>query len=201
MIPVRKLGIYGGAFDPPHLAHEALSLAAIEQYQLDQLIILPTGEAWHKARSLTAAEHRIAMTRLAFADQPRATLDERETQRSGPTFTIDTLRELQTENPQDKLFLLMGQDQWSFFSQWHKYQEILEIATLLVAFRSHNILASSQKDPINQAKIPYSTIHMNASPISATQIRKLCASSQTIDHLVKPSVARYIAEHRLYLPT
>lgn len=198
---MRRLGIYGGAFDPPHLAHEALCLAAVQQYALDQLIILPTGHAWHKARALTAAEHRIAMARLAFADLPQARIDLRETLRKGPTFTIDSLNELKTENPQAELFLLMGQDQLAFFPQWHRYQEILKIATLLVAFRADSMLGKTQNGSQNYDKIAFSTIHMPASPISATQIRARCANSQAIDDLVKPSVARYIAQHRLYLST
>ncbi len=206
---VRRIGIYGGAFDPPHLAHAALAQAAIEQHALDALIILPTGQAWHKSRSLTHAEHRIEMARLAFEDLANAHIDPRETLRSGATYTIDTLHELQAENPQAKLFLLMGQDQLHFFPQWHRSEDILQIATLLVAFREDSIRASGSKDPVNQGKIPYLPIRMPASPISATQIRKLCQQQhhslqtidhleQTIDHLVKPAVARYIVAHRLY---
>jgi nicotinate-nucleotide adenylyltransferase len=196
-----RIGVYGGAFDPPHLAHEALARAAVEQFALDHLTILPTGYAWHKNRDLTAAMHRIAMAKLAFADVPQARIDERETLRSGATYTIDTLNEIQAENPQAELFLLMGQDQLTFFEQWHRYQDILQIATLLVALRADFIPVSSPKDSENPVKIAFSTIHMPASPISATQVRKLCSQQQAIDHLVKPSVARYIAEHRLYLLT
>lgn len=193
-----RIGIYGGAFDPPHLAHEALARAAVSQYSLDTLFILPTGHAWHKSRALTAASHRIAMTKLAFTDLPQARLDERETLRRGATYTIDTLREIQAENPPADLFLLMGEDQWRFFPQWHRYQEILQIATLLIALRADSMPAISLKDSQNPVKIAFSTIHMPASPISATHIRQLCSQSQGIDHLVKPAVARYIAEHRLY---
>ncbi len=192
------MGIYGGAFDPPHLAHEALARAAIEQYELDELCILPTGEAWHKNRTLTDASNRISMARLAFEDLPQARVDERETLRSGATYTIDTLQELQAENPHAQLFLLMGQDQWQFFPQWHRYQDILQIATLLVALRADSITGTGQKDAINQGKIAYQTIRMPASPISATQIRHLSQQQQSIDHLVKPTVARYIDAHRLY---
>jgi nicotinate-nucleotide adenylyltransferase len=197
----RRIGIYGGAFDPPHLAHEALALAAVSQYALDELLIFPTGQAWHKSRSLTAASHRIAMAKIAFADVPLARLDVRETLRIGATYTIDTLHEIQAENPQAALFLLMGEDQLASFPQWHRHHEILQIATLLVALRADSMPANSPKDPQNPVKIAFSTIHMPASAISATQIRQLCSQSQAIDHLVKPSVARYIAQHRLYLPT
>jgi nicotinate-nucleotide adenylyltransferase len=198
--PPSRLGVYGGAFDPPHLAHEALARAAIEQYDLDELCILPTGYAWHKSRSLTAASHRVAMANMAFEDIPRVRIDERETLRSGATYTIDTLHELQAENPQAQLFLLMGQDQWQFFPQWHRHEDILKIATILVALRADSIRVNSQKDTKNQAKIAYQTIRMPASPISSTQIRRLSQEQQSIDRMVKPAVARYIDAHRLYSP-
>jgi nicotinate-nucleotide adenylyltransferase len=197
---VRRIGIYGGAFDPPHLAHAALARAAIEQYELDELRVLPTGHAWHKSRSLTAALHRLAMARLAFEDLPQARIDERETLRSGATYTIDTLHELQAENPQAQLFLLMGQDQWQFFPQWHRHEDIQAIATILIALRADSMPANGQKGVKNQSKIQHQMIRMSASPISATQIRHLCQQQQSIDHLVKPAVARYIDAHRLYSP-
>jgi nicotinate-nucleotide adenylyltransferase len=200
MLKVIRLGIYGGAFDPPHLAHEALAKAAIEQYALDELRILPTGQAWHKSRSLTPAEHRIAMAKIAFANLPQACVDDRETRRIGATYTIDTLHELKAEYPQAQLFLLMGQDQLQFFPRWHRYEEILQIATLLVAKRADSTGASGSEDQKNQAKIAHQTIRMPASPISATQIRHLSQQQQSIDHLVKLAVARYIDAHRLYAP-
>jgi nicotinate-nucleotide adenylyltransferase len=201
------MGVYGGAFDPPHLAHLALAQAAVSQYALDELLILPTGMAWHKSRPLSAASHRIAMARLAFADMPQARVDARETLRSGATYTIDTLLELQAENPRAEFFLLMGQDQLANFGQWHRYEEILKIATLLVALRADSMRASGLKDSQNPVKIGFSMIQTPASPISATHIRTLASQQasqiatqpQTIDHLVKPEVARYIAEHRLYI--
>jgi len=82
--------MFGGAFDPPHLAHRALAQAAIEQLQLDVLRVLPTGQAWHKSRPLTAASHRLAMSRLAFDGLPQVRLDDREIRRAGPSYTLDT---------------------------------------------------------------------------------------------------------------
>ena len=81
----QRIGVFGGAFDPPHNAHVALAQAALEQFGLDMLYVIPTGQAWHKARVLSAPEHRLAMTRLAFAGMPRVRVDERELQRAGPS--------------------------------------------------------------------------------------------------------------------
>jgi nicotinate-nucleotide adenylyltransferase len=109
--PPQRIGVLGGAFDPPHVVHVALAEAACAQLQLDALHVIPTGDAWHKTRTLTAAEHRIAMTRLAFAHIPQAVVDTREIARSGPTYTVDTLRELRAEYPDAQLYLIMGADQ------------------------------------------------------------------------------------------
>ena len=101
--------MFGGAFDPPHLANHALAQAALAQFQLNQLLVMPTGQAWHKSRDLTAPKHRLAMARLAFADVPQVQVDARETQRTGPTYTFDTLTELRHEHPQAELFLFTEQ--------------------------------------------------------------------------------------------
>jgi nicotinate-nucleotide adenylyltransferase len=193
-----RIGVYGGAFDPPHWAHHALAQAAIAQHQLDKLHIIPTGQAWHKSRTLSNAQHRLAMARLAFEDLPQAVIDPRETQRAGVSYTIDTLAQLQAEHPQTQLFLLMGQDQLQFFLQWHRYLDILQIATLLVAKRLDSMPTNGLKSSQNVSTIPYLPIQLSAMPHSATQIRQRVAQQQPISHLVKPSVARYIDEHQLY---
>ena len=196
-----RIGVLGGAFDPPHLAHFQLAQAAIEQYALQSLLILPMGQAWYKARSLSAAQHRLQMAELHFQELPQAHVDARETLRSGPSYTFDTLQELRQEHPDAQLLLILGADQLAFFPHWHRYEEILKIATLLVAFRADSMPHTGQKDLEKQGKIPHSQIQMPASPISSTQIRQLCLQGESIDHLVKPAVARYIAKHRLYRST
>jgi nicotinate-nucleotide adenylyltransferase len=196
---VQRIGLYGGAFDPPHLAHEALARAAVAQHGLDRLIVMPTGHAWHKSRALTDAAHRLEMARLGFADVPQAQVDARETQRTGATYTIDTLTQLRAEFPSAELYLLMGQDQLDYFPQWHRYEVILQLATLLIASRADSVWTIDQKDLKNTVKIPHLTISMPPMSTSASAIRAHVVSGQRIDHLVKPSVARYIAEYRLYL--
>ena len=101
---IQRLGVFGGAFDPPHMAHVALVAAAIHQLALAQVRVLPTGEAWHKQRSLSGAGHRLAMCQLAFQHLPQVVVDARETQRAGPSYTVDTLTQLQNEFPQAQLF-------------------------------------------------------------------------------------------------
>jgi nicotinate-nucleotide adenylyltransferase len=195
-----RLGVYGGAFDPPHVAHHTLAQAAIEQLQLDQLRIFPTGQAWHKTYQPLPAMHRLAMAQLAFADLAQVQIDPRETQRPGATYTIDTLTELQGEQPQAELFLIMGADQFQAFRTWHRWQDIAKIATLCIAGRAHPASEKGVNALENTDQTACKMLHINmpAMSTSATEIRRQVREGLGIDHLVNPGVARYIAQHHLY---
>jgi nicotinate-nucleotide adenylyltransferase len=193
-----RLGVLGGAFDPPHLAHVALARAAIEQLQLDELRVLPTGQAWHKARTLTPAIHRLAMTRLAFAEVPKAVVDDRETRRAGATYTVDTLRELRAEHPLAELFLILGQDQADALDTWHEWEEILRLAIICVADRGGLTRESPRFVPSEAMASRFRRLQMPLTPISATEIRSRVATRQDILPLVSGPVARYIEHHHLY---
>jgi nicotinate-nucleotide adenylyltransferase len=205
---VQRLGVFGGAFDPPHLAHVALVEAALAQLQLDYVHVLPTGQAWHKPRHLSDTAHRFAMTRLAFAYAPQVVVDDREILRTGPSYTVDTLHELQTEYPHAQLYLLLGDDQRRSLSSWHQIGEIERIAIICAAGRDKAVRAWNEESgdaPTNptpsdtlQARIR--TLDMPLMPHSATDIRVLAATEQALTGLVSPAVERYIHEHHLYRP-
>ena len=194
--------MFGGAFDPPHNAHIALVQTALAELALDALHVIPTGQAWHKARNLSPAPHRLAMTRLAFENVPGVVVDDREIKRAGPTFTIDTLQALQLENPDCQLYLLMGADQFAAFEQWHRWREIMNIAIICIAARAHFTLATGQFDAQNGSKSGFVTLQMPQMAVSATQIRQLISSglgeNQAIADLLPHPVASYIAQHQLY---
>jgi nicotinate-nucleotide adenylyltransferase len=206
--PVNRLGVFGGAFDPPHLAHVALVEAAVAALQLDQVRVLPTGLAWHKTRTLSEAHHRLAMTRLAYQHLPQVVVDDREIRRSGASFTVDTLRELQAEFPQAQLYLLLGDDQRRALPSWHQIDEIGRIAIICAAGRDMAVRAWNEELGALQTTPPLSdklqarirTLEMPLMPHSATDIRELLAKEQAITSLVPPAVERYIHEHHLYRP-
>jgi nicotinate-nucleotide adenylyltransferase len=185
-----RLGVYGGAFDPPHNAHVAMARAAVEQLRLDELRIFPTGNAWHKSRELTPAADRVAMAKIAFGGVPRTVIDEREVRRTGATYTIDTLRELAREIPGVELFLIMGEDQAVAFTTWREWQEVAKAAKLYVARRPST---ASGKAPV-----AFETLQLPSMPESATEIRSLIADGEDVFSLVPPAVASYIASHHLY---
>jgi nicotinate-nucleotide adenylyltransferase len=196
----RRIGMFGGAFDPPHLAHVALARAAVEQLALDELRVFPTGQAWHKARELSSADHRLAMARLAFADMPRIRVDGRELQRSGPTYTVDTLRELRQEFPDAQLLLVIGADQAESLHSWRESAEIARLATISIAARARPVMATGTFDASNLPPGRREPVELPAMPVSSTEIRRRAAAHEDIAHLVPAPVARYIDQYHLYQP-
>ena len=201
---IARIGLFGGAFDPPHDAHLALARAAIDELRLDCLHVVPTGDAWHKTRPLSPGAHRLAMCRLAFAELPRVRVDERELLRDGPTYTIDTLTELRAEYPGAALFLQIGADQAAAFHTWRRADEILQVATLSIAVRADPSGAGGLFDaenPLPGMAVDAQRVRVlsvPAMPHSATEVRRRVAAGLPIGHLVPPAVAGYIAEHHLY---
>lgn len=200
----QRIGLFGGAFDPPHDAHVALARAAIDELRLNRLHIAPTGDAWHKTRPLSPGVHRLAMCRLAFADVPHVVVDDRELLRDGPTYTIDTLTELQAEYPGAALFLQIGADQAAAFHTWRRAADILRIATLSIAVRADPSGVAGQfdlNDPLPGLMVDAARVRvlgLPAMPHSATDVRRRVAAGLPIDHLVPAPVAGYIADNHLY---
>ncbi len=198
----KRLGIFGGSFDPPHIAHLALAKHAIEQFGLAELRIIPTGDAWHKARKLTPSPHRLAMTRLAFADVPQTVVDPREIDRQGATYSVDTLEELKAEQPEADLYLFIGADQANAFKTWHRWQEILGLATVVVADRQQSGQGSMASQWHNAVSPDVQRLDMPSLNVSATEIRAHVAQGTHADpkmHAWLPAaVQHYIEKHSLY---
>lgn len=194
-----RLGVFGGAFDPPHRAHVALARAALEQLELDQLLVFPTGQAWHKPQALSAPEHRLAMARLAFGELPRTIVDDRELRRAGPTYTVDTLRELKAEHPGAQLFLVMGEDQAVSLTRWREWQAVATLAVLCMAARP-GAQAAGEAPPQLPGQAGWRLLELPPLPESATDVRARAAGGEGIAHLVPPAVARYIERQHLYQP-
>ncbi|MBK7006772.1 MAG: nicotinate (nicotinamide) nucleotide adenylyltransferase [Burkholderiales bacterium] len=195
---VLRVGVFGGAFDPPHRGHVALAQTALQQLQLDVLHAIPTGQAWHKSRDLTAGEHRLAMTRLAFEGIDRVQVDAREIARSGPSYTVDTLTELQAAYPQAQLYLLVGEDQAQALPTWHRWQALVRLAIICVAARADHTGATGQFDALKSLLPDLRILKMPPLAISATDIRRRLAHHENVIPLVFEPVARYIDHHHLY---
>lgn len=199
-----RVGMYGGAFDPPHDAHRVLARTAIRALALDVLHVVPTGAAWHKARALSAAADRLALCELAFGAIEKAQVDARELHRAGPSYTFDTLTELHAEDPAAELYLVIGTDQAEVFRTWHRAADILALARIAIAVRGEPAPWSAHFDPRNP--LPGMTVdasrvtllNMPPMPHSATEVRRRVAARESITDWTPAAVAAYIEAHHLY---
>jgi len=195
--PPLSLGLFGGSFNPPHLAHLALARLAREHLQLDELRWVPAGAPWQKpAGVLAPAEDRLTMVRLLVAQEPGMTVDSRELNRPGPSYTIDTVRELQAEFPSLKPWLIIGQDQYARLDTWRDAAQLRVLVRFAVAARD----GETPRPPASWAGLSHDmqVLPLPRIDLSATRIRECVAAGQPVSPLVGDAVARYIEQHRLY---
>ena len=197
--PPRRVGLFGGSFDPVHNAHVALARTALAQLALDAVWWIPAGRAWQKAGAGADGEHRAAMVELAIAGEPRFRLERCELDRAGPSYTIDTVRELQRRAPATAWTLILGQDQYAGLATWHEWRELVSCVTLAVAGRA----GAAQQAGAALAAVPHRVVVLDMPPmaVSATALRERIIRGDDIAALVPPAVARYIDRHHLYRGT
>jgi len=197
-----RIGLFGGSFDPPHQAHLALARSARQQLGLDEVRWLPAGQPWQKLRELAGGKHRVAMVSAAIAGAPACVLDTREMTRPGPSYTIDTVRELRAERPGAELFLLIGQDQYERLPTWHDWAELVDAVTLAVAVRTDAVVTPPALLRGRQHRVQI--LAMPPMAISSTAIRAHLGAGglaqDLVPAMVPAEVARYIDLHRLYRP-
>lgn len=192
---MKKIGVFGGSFDPVHNAHVALAQVALAELGLDEVRWVPAWQAWQKARELAPAVDREAMVRLAIAGEPRFVLERCELRRRGVSYTLDTVRELCAAEPDVEWFLILGQDQYAGLHTWRDWRELVGLVTLVIAPRPDAPAVNPQV-----ARTPHRTVALPMMDESSTDIRELLAAGQSIDALVPAPVARYIDHHHLYQP-
>jgi nicotinate-nucleotide adenylyltransferase len=194
---LKRIGLFGGSFDPPHTAHVALAQEALSNLHLDEVRWIPAGQPWQKSRQLAAPAHREAMVQLAIEHEPRFVLDRCELQRSGPSYTLDTVRELQAQVADGESVhwvLLIGQDQYASLHTWRDWKELLSRVTLAVANRP----GASVEVNDEVQRTPHRSVPLTMLDISSTQARAAVLRGENINHLVPKEVASYIARHGLY---
>jgi nicotinate-nucleotide adenylyltransferase len=191
LAPVRT-GILGGTFDPIHIAHLHAGETALHEAGLDRVLFMPAGDPWQKTddRQVTPASTRIEMIRLAIAGMSGFELDLREVERDGPTYTFDTLASFPDD---EELFLVLGSDAATGLPTWHRWQEVVERATILVVPRPG--YDSSQVT----SSVPSAVrLDMAALDISSTAIRQMAAAGRPYRYLVTPEVHQLIETEGLY---
>jgi nicotinate-nucleotide adenylyltransferase len=182
-----RIGILGGTFDPVHNAHLAVASTALRAMGLDKLLWLPTGTPPYRPAPVAAAPHRVAMLKLAIADEPRSAIDERELRPGASGFTFDSVSSLKGENPQSRFVLLMGADQYEKRAGWHRWAELEKLCDVAVFARPDSYLEA-------KANI----IPMTPMKISASDIRARLARGEDVSALLPAPVLGYIREQGLY---
>ena len=213
----RPVGILGGTFDPIHYGHLRLAEEMLDLAGLKQIRFIPTGMPPHRDMPKVTPQHRSAMVELAIADQPAFVLDDREVSRTSKCYTVDTLRELRKEMGDNQpLCLLMGGDAFLHLHTWYEWEQLFELAHIVVGYRPgftleeriHTAVPALQQQyqlrlcaVAELSQQPAGRIVELAIPkleISATLIRNRVAENHSIRYLLPNAVAAYINQHHLY---
>ena len=209
----KPIGILGGTFDPIHLGHVHLAKEIYQRLQLQEIRFLPCNQPVHRNKPTASAADRLEMVKLAVANQSGLTSDDREIKRGGKSYMFDTLSSIRSEIGNTPLCLIMATDAFAGFTAWHRWQEILNLAHLIVANRPeqplsiHNdqLLEFLKQHQITNSKLlaqksagTILLIDIEELPISATEIREQLAACNQTKQLLPYAVWNYIQQHRLY---
>ncbi len=194
--PGRRLGIFGGTFDPLHLGHLVGASEAVAVLELDEVIFVPTGQPWQKAGApITHAVHRVRMTELAAEPDPRFSVSAVDVERPGPTYTVDTLRDLRRDRPGAEWYFIAGADSLSSMPTWKHSEQVVQQVQLVGLTRPGYDLVT----PPQVHGTSVLLVDMPALDISSRTCRSRVRQGLPIRYLVPDAVERYIADHGLYL--
>jgi nicotinate-nucleotide adenylyltransferase len=195
-----RVGILGGAFNPPHIGHLICAQEALVQLELERVMFVPVGEAPHRTLDDDPGpEARLEMVELAVADDERFSVSRMEVDREGPSYTSDTLEQLAAESPDDELFLILGGDQAAALASWHEPDKVLERATLAVFERmswSRNAIGIKIGRLPGARNVRY--LDMPLIQASSSAVRRRVREGLPIRYLVQDKVVEYIATNELY---
>ncbi len=201
-----RIGLLGGAFDPPHNAHLEIARRVREARGLHRVDLLVTGESPHAAGKVLSAgvDHRLAMARIAATGQEGVGVEDCETRRRGKSYTVDTLRELAREHPKDEFFFLIGGDMLADLPRWREPEECLRLARFVPVFRPgftnevFDRLRNALPAPAIEA-LRKNVVNIPLMEVSSTAIRAAVAAGESISQWVSPGVDAYIHANRLYV--
>lgn len=187
-----RIGVMGGTFDPIHHGHLVAASEVAQWFDLDEVVFVPTGKPWQK-QQVSPSEHRYLMTVIATASNPRFTVSRVDIDRTGPTYTIDTLRDLKALRPEAELFFITGADAIAQILSWRDHDELWDLAHFVAVSRPGHVLNTDglPSDDVSQLEIP-------ALAISSTDCRDRVSRGHPVWYLVPDGVVQYIAKHHLY---
>jgi len=195
-----RVGILGGTFNPPHIAHLVCAQEAYLQLDLDEVMLIPARIPPHKpVDDEPGAEHRLELCRAAIEGDDRFTVSDLEITRDGPSYTVDTLRTLTRKAPDSELFMIVGGDVAAGLPSWHEPEQVLSLATLAVAKRRGTARArvdqALQSLPGGERAVFF---RMPRIAISSTLVRRRVSHGEPVKYFVPDAVAKYIERNRLY---
>ena len=191
----KRIGIFGGTFDPPHVGHLVIAERARTQLRLDRVLFIPAFVPPHKRKnSFAKPPQRLQMMRLAARGNPAFQVSDIEVQRKGVSYTVDTVKEIRRRYPDAELFLIIGADNYAEFKSWKSYREILQLARLVIYARSQK----RNERPSQHLKSKVRSLQGELLDISSSEIRTAVRQKQSIRYLVPALVERYIASKKLY---
>jgi nicotinate-nucleotide adenylyltransferase len=196
-----RVGLMGGTFDPIHQGHLEAATAALECAALDEILLVPAGKPPHKRGTRASAGDRLEMSRLAAAGRAGFGVWDWEARRSGPSYTVDTLRAFRAERPADEPFLVLGWDAARDLRSWRQPEAVLQLAGLVVVARPG--LDSPTPEALRAAGIDPDRVILClvATPdVAATSIRRRASRHESLDGLVPAAVEDYIQQRGLYAP-
>ena len=199
---MRKIGVFGGTFNPPHLAHKRLILEAIQTAGLHKVIVIPTNVPPHKqADNLLSGEERLTLCKLTFSEDIFEVSDM-EIERQGKSYTADTLELLKRTYPDDELYLIIGSDMLLTFHQWVRNGDILKMAKLIVTTRqneiSNEMLYDYAKKTLSLDRDELTVLRLDPMVLSSTEIRKIIKKGGSTDGILAKGAAKYITEKGFY---
>ncbi|MEX2529746.1 MAG: nicotinate-nucleotide adenylyltransferase [Gemmatimonadota bacterium] len=196
----RRIGIFGGTFDPFHCGHLVAAQDALEELGLERVWFIPAGDPPHKGREDTSdSSVRLEMTREGTWDDARFEVLDLEVGRPGPSYTVDTLRALRKSQPEGDFFLLLGADQWRTFGSWRDPREIARLATLAVMTREGEQPGKSMRGHEPLLPADFRQVAVTRFDVSSTQLRERVRSGRSIRYLVPDRVRRIIEAAGLYI--
>ena len=192
-----RIGLFGGAFNPPHVGHLVCAQQAHSQLELDVVVWIPVGRAPHREIPQDPGpEVRFQMCDYATAADERFGLSRIEVDREGPSYTADTLRALRERSPDDELVVILGGDQAAALPEWHEPDEVMRLAAIAVAERAGSDRARVEEAIGGRAELRF--FEMPRIDVSSTMVRERAASGQPIRYLVPDKVANFIGAQSLY---
>ena len=206
----RIIGVFGGTFDPVHNGHVLTISELLEKLPFEKILVIPNFQPPHRESSQVSYKHRYEMASMAFKDIPKTIVDNRESLREGPSYAIETVKEIMSEEEGVRVVMIVGSDSFVDIHSWYKWKDLINLVDFVIMKRPDLPLSKNKKakdlvsvkgfkkDLFEDSKLNIFEIEVTPFKISSSSIREKIVKGKKIDHLVNTLVKEYIKKHGLY---